>query len=86
MEITKEKLLKDIEITEQQLSEQYRPHRKKVNKAIAEIWYEIMWSEKMPPEERTLTAEKLKKLRELFIAALQEEKDIEDENNLEHNP
>ena len=81
---TKEKLLKDIEIAEQQLREQYRPHREKANKVLADILYEIMWSEKMPPSERKLTDEKLKKFRELFIVAAQEEKDIQEGNDQEY--
>ena len=82
---TREKLLKDIEIAEQKLREVYRPHKEKVEKAMADIWYEILWSEKMPPEKRTLTDEQLKKFREFFITAMQEKKDIQDKNNLGHS-
>ena len=76
---TKEKLLKNIEIAEQKLNEQYWPYRDKVNKELASIWYEIMWSEKMPPHERKLSDKKLKKMRNLFIKVLEEEKQFREE-------
>lgn len=76
---------KKIEELGKKLREAYAPYKEKADKALADIRYEIMWSEKMPPEKRTLTAEKLKEFRKLFIAALQEEKDMQKENDQEHS-
>lgn len=76
---------KEIEELEKKLRDAYEPVKERANKALADIWYEIMWSEKMPPEKRTLTDEKLKKFRELFIATLQEKKDIQEGNDPKHN-
>ncbi|GEM_PF-7056939 len=76
---------KEIEKLEKKLREAYKPVKEKANKALADIWYEIMWSEKMPPEKRTFTNEKLKELRALFIAALQEEKDLQEGNDQKHS-
>lgn len=74
---------KGIERLEEKLREAYEPVKEKANKALADLRYEILWSEKMPPEKRTLTDDQLKEFQKLFIAALQEKKDMPEGNELE---
>ena len=76
---TKEKLQKDIELAEEELRKVYAPYKDKIKKELANIWYEILWSEKMPPEKRTFTDARLKELRKSVIAALQEKREQEEE-------
>lgn len=86
-EKTKKKLQKNIEIAEQELRKQYQPYGDKINKELANLWYEIMWSEKMLPTERKLSDEKLKKLRNLFIEVAEERrKELEEKKKKQNKP
>jgi hypothetical protein len=77
-EVLKKKPQKDIKKLEEELREQYKSYGEKANKGLADIWNEIMWSEKISPTERKLSDEKLKKIRNLFIKALEERKKEEE--------